>query len=443
MHESSLDETPIAFCQAFDMLADRIENAMLPHQDWAANPDPVSRAYLRLAFHIDHHVPGFIDAYFGPPEWKAEAEAENGISLQSLQRDAEALLRDVNTLPDPDGLRREWLSKQITAMIATLRRLQREALSVEEELRLVYDICPQWTGEREFEDALYTLDELLPGTEPLADRQEAWDAQFQAPKEKLLPLLATCRGEARRRTHQLFTLPEGEEIVLQIYEGQSWSGYNWYLGSFRSRVDINADPPLRANAMLPLIIHEGYPGHHTEHALKEQQLYRQQRRAEACVQLINAPECVMSEGVADLAHEVIFTDQELKAWLQGFYFQVSAPCAANVAHDQAIVRARKQLRSLWGNATLLLHRDGVDEQTVVDYLQKYGALTEKKARRAYRSISNPLHRLYAFSYQYGYELLRRYIEAGDRIARFRKLLEQPLTPSRIEKWIEQPLNVSP
>ncbi len=400
------------------------------------NVDPIGRAYLRLAFQIDQLVPGFIDAYFGPPEWRAADEADGAIPPADLHHNAKALLRDIATISDE--LRREWLTQQVTAMLTTLRRVEGDTLPFDEELRLVYDIHPQWTDEREFDDALRVIGDLLPGPEgeSLADRLEAWDARFDVPKEKLLPLLAACRDEAQRRTRQLFALPQGEKVILQIVENQPWSAYNWYLGDYRSRVDVNTDLPVRANAMLRLMTHEGYPGHHTEHATKEQLLYRQQGHAEACVQLINAPECVISEGLADLAREIIFTEPELEAWLRDEFYP-QAGIVADVERDRAIAHALRKLRPVSGNAAFLLHRDGADEQTVVSYLQHYGADTEKQARQSYRFISNPLFRSYVFNYHYGRELLDRYISAGDRIARFRTLLEQPLTPSRIERWINR------
>ena len=52
-----------------------------------------------------------------------------------------------------------------------------------------------------------------------------------------------------------------------------------------------------------------------------------------------------------------------------------------------------------------------------------------------------------YNYHYGRDLLSRYVAigdraagdraAGDRIARFQTLLEQPLTPSRVEQRIAQ------
>jgi hypothetical protein len=90
-----------------------------------------------------------------------------------------------------------------------------------------------------------------------------------------------------------------------------------------------------------------------------------------------------------------------------------------------------------GNAAFLLHRDGASEQAVVDYIQHYGACTEKQARQSYRFISNPLFRSYVFNYYHGSSPLNRYPATGNRIERFRTLLEQPLTPSRVEHWIAQ------
>jgi hypothetical protein len=393
--------------------------------------DPISRSYLRLAFQIDQLVPGFIDAYFGPPEWRGADMADGPLPPGDLRLNAESLLRDAAFISDE--IRRVWLTKQITAMIAVLRRVQGETLPFDEELRLVYDIQPQWTDEREFEEALRVIGDLLPGSaaEPLAERLDKWDAQFDVPKDKLLPLFAACCDEAQCRAKRLFALPEGEEITLQIVENQPWGAYNWYLGDYRSRVDVNTDLPVRANSMLGLMTHEGYPGHHTEHAIKEKLLYRDQGRAEACVQLINAPECVISEGIADLAWEIIFTEDELESWLREEFYPL-AGIQADVSRDRALAQARRKLRALSGNAAFLLHRDGKDEETVVQYLRRFGARTEKQARQSFRFISNPLYRSYVFNYHYGRDLLHSYISAGDRIVRFGRLLQVPLTPSNLE-----------
>lgn len=400
-----------------------------------AQPDPIGREYVRLALHIDHHVPGFIDAYFGPPEWKAEAEAEGKIAPAELRHQAETLLHEMNAVPEIEETRREWLTKQITAMSTMLRQLEGETLAFEQEITLLYDIQPVRASKRELEDALRVLEDLVPGAGSLAERLEAWNAQFDIPRDKLLPALTYCRDEARRRTRQLFKLPEDEEIHLQLVEGQEWIAYNWYLGNYRSRVEVNTDLPVRANDMLFLMSHEGYPGHHTEHAIKEQRLYRQQGRTEACVQLLNAPECVISEGIANLAWQIIFTEQELKEWLQNELYPRAGINARLATRDRAIVHARRKLSPADGNAAFMMHHDGADEQSVMNYLQRYGVYTEKQARQMYCFLSNPLYRSYIFNYYYGRELLNDYVKAGDSVSRFQTLLEQALTPSRVKQWI--------
>ena len=55
-----------------------------------------------------------------------------------------------------------------------------------------------------------------------------------------------------------------------------------------------------------MMAHEGYPGHHVEHATKEQCLYEQNGWTEACVQLINAPDTTTLKGKRDRALLALF-----------------------------------------------------------------------------------------------------------------------------------------
>ena len=57
-----------------------------------AEPDlnPFAEAYVRLALEIGTHEEGYIAAYYGPPEWKTEAEAHPR-STAELKTAADAL----------------------------------------------------------------------------------------------------------------------------------------------------------------------------------------------------------------------------------------------------------------------------------------------------------------------------------------------------------------
>ena len=76
---------------------------------------------------------------------------------------------------------------------------------------------------------------------------------------------------------------------------------------------VAKDHPLAGRDYLA---HEGYPGHHTEHALRENRQYRAHGQGEYAIQLINTPESLISEAIATCARGLIFdgaTDLEWTA----------------------------------------------------------------------------------------------------------------------------------
>jgi hypothetical protein len=279
------------------------------------------------------------------------------------------------------------------------------------------------------------IGDLLPGSQSLSKRLEAWNKQFDLSPDTILPLATYCRDEIRQRTRRLLDLPEAEELTLHLVENKPWAAYNWYQGNYRSRIEINTDLPVRANQLPLLLTHEAYAGHHTEHVVKERRLYRQLSYAEACIQLLNAPECVISEGIAELAWQIVFSEQELKTWLREELYPRAGLGPSLVVRDRALALAQRKLGAVDGNAAFMLHRDGASERDIVAYIQRYSITTEQRARRTYHFIADPLLRGYVFSYHYGRDLLDRYLDAGDPLVRFQTLLEQPLTPSRVEKWV--------
>ena len=51
-----------------------------------------------------------------------------------------------------------------------------------------------------------------------------------------------------------------------------------------------------------------YPGHHTEHAVKEQLLIRDRGAIEEGIQLVPTPQAVLSEGIAEVGAEIVLGD---------------------------------------------------------------------------------------------------------------------------------------
>ena len=217
-------------------------------------------------------------------------------------------------------------------------------------------------------------------------------------------------------------------------QDQPWSGYNWYLGDGRSRVDLNTDLPIYAYRLTDLLAHEGYPGHHTEHALKER-LYTEQGLGEHALQLINTPECVISEGIATIAEKMLFAPDELVRFRRERVYP-AAGITGDPEREVAIGAATRILRSVPGNAALLLHEEGRDPEDVVAYLQRYALSTEAEARQRLRFIADPLWRAYIFTYHVGYELISTWLDQApaERRSRFRTLLSEQVYPSQIAAW---------
>jgi len=262
-------------------------------------PDPIARDYLLLALRLDQHVLGLVDGYFGPAELKAEVEVGQLRAPARLAADADALLARLPGEVD-DGQRRGWLAAQLVALRTQAAALAGDQLPYIEHVTRCFAWTPVRREDAVFDAAAADLEAVLPGPEPIADRLAAWDARFEVPVDRLPGVIDWLVGRFRTRADALFGLPPGEDLKVSLVTNQPWSGYNWYDGGRRSRVDINTDLPVRSANLVHTVAHETFPGHHLENAWKEADLVDRLGRLEASILLINTPECLLSEGLADL-----------------------------------------------------------------------------------------------------------------------------------------------
>ena len=392
--------------------------------------DPIESQYLLLALHLDGHCEGFVDAYFGPPELQTRVKAGGPRPLEALAGDAEQLLAAIEDC-DYDPQRKDFLWRQTRAMSALVRGLSGDRLDYMDEVERYFDIRPERVSEAVFEAAHAELEQLVPGCGPLPERMAAWNRGLRLAEDRVIPVLELARRETRRRTQALFALPRGEEVALQVVNDQPWSAYNWYLGDYRSRIEVNVDLPIQGDGVVPLLAHEAYPGHHTEHALKEALLYRAKGWAEFSVQLLLAPECVLSEGIADSAAEMIFTDDELAAFLEDELYPAAGLAEVDVRAQIGIRRARRQLRGVAENAALLLHGDGRPAYEVQEYVEHYELDTPEEAAQTVRFIESPIYRSYIFNYRVGAAMLEPLLKGPQGVEVFRRLLTEPLTPTQV------------
>ena len=414
----------------FDTLHDRA------HKRWEDQVDAIGLSYLTLALNLNRHFEGFVDAYYGPPELKAQVETGQPRSLEGLAEDATELQAAIQA-SDYEPQRKDHLLGQTRAISATIRKLSGEQMDYGEEVELCFDITPEMVDEAVFEAFRAEMDSLLPGKGSLAERTLAWEKSVELPRDRVLALAEFFVQEARTRTRALFDLPREEEVSLQLVENQPWQAYNWYLGQGRSRIDLSIDLPTKIESVVPAMPHETYPGHHTELAIKEQLLYRGKGWAEHSV-AATGPEAVVSEGLAMWAWEIIFDGTELAGFLREELYPLAGLPNEHVERDIAVMRASESMVGVVdGNAALLLHRDGRPAEEVQQYLVHFGLITPEQAAKGLEFIVHPRSRSYIFNYGVGRKLLAPLLTGPDRVKNFARLLSEPLTPSQVRQWVAE------
>jgi hypothetical protein len=407
-------------------------------------PDPVARDYLLLALRLDQHLPGIVDGYFGPADLKAQVDMEQLRSPERLAGDA-AGLRARLPAEVRESDHRHWLHLQLVALEALARVAAGERLAYLDLVRRCFAHTPVRRPLERFEAAAARLDLYLPGSGPVATRLAAEDEGWTVPPERIEAVMEVLVTRFRARARALFGLPEGEQLRVGLVIGQPWSAYNWYDGGYRSRVDVNLDLPVRLPGLVGLAAHETYPGHHLEHAKKEQVLVEGLGRLEASVLLINTPECLVSEGLANLGREIVVPPAALDGLLLELAPLAGVPLAGNpgalreaVERSGEIAAARAILDETRVNAALMLHEDGRSRDDVLAFLVEVGRFAPEAAAKRLEFIEHPLWRTYVFVYSDGEALLRRWLTmapAEARADRFGRLLREPLTPPAIEAEI--------
>ncbi len=401
--------------------------------------EPWFREYVLLAFRIDKAIrkfseSRFVDYYYGPPEWRAAAEAEADMTAAELVRNAMALAEH---LPAQgfETHRATYLEKQVMALETVCRKLNGETFSLEDEVQRCFDIHPTWTPESEFEQAIALLDEALPGAGSIVERQLALRQRYELAREKsglLVGLMQRALAEARHRTQAFVDLPEGEGIELQTVSDKVFGGENWYLGNYRSRVELNTDLPTEVSWLVDVMCHEGYPGHHTEFVLKERHLYRERGYMEQAIAPIIGPQSVISEGIATMAREMIFTPDEAEQWASEHLYPEAGiePVQLDIVK---LHRAGELMQGLGGNAAFLLHEGRPDEE-VAQYLMKHSLESDRqRIQKELDFLKDPFREAYIFTYFYGKRLMQPWLQGADRLAVFRRFLTEQLYPAELVK----------
>ena len=406
------------------------------------SPGIVER-YLTLGLGVGRHIEGFVDAYYGPPALAERVAAAPAVPPERLVAEARSLLVAIDAgepLGDPAGargaapeavegtsseaaLRRRWIRAQVVGVLTSARILAGEHVGYADEVEACYGVRPARVPEEEILAAHRALEEVVPGSGPLAGRLIAWREAQAVPPERLEPAIRSLAEDLRERTGRLFGLPDGERVDFELVTNRPWSGFNYYLGGLRSRVAVNVDLPVLSTSLAHLVAHEAYPGHHTEHTRKEVGLVRRRRWWEESIFLVGTPQCLLAEGLADLGLEVV-VGRRPEPFAAEHFRPLHIPYDADAV--AVVSAAGEALSAVRANAAFALHEDGADPEAVVEEVARLALLPRERAAKSVEFLMDPTWRSYVSCYVEGLPLCRRFVDG--RPERFARLITEQLLP---------------
>ena len=419
--------------------------------------DHVAREYVFLGLRCDIVLPGVVDAFTGDPAARRAVDAEPRPHPADLARRA-ARLRDrlasapsgrpgsgtpVSAAGGPDeSVRRHFLDRQLRALECMTARMAGAPPDYVAELRAYFDteVTP---GEPDrYRAAHAELAELLPGGGPLAARMAAYRKADELPVDRLDPAISALSGALRELTRRWIDIPSDESVTYQLVRDRPWSAFNHAVGRVHSRVSVNLEVGRRASRLPHLVAHEAYPGHHTERCRRSGAVPGVPDHPERQLFLVNTPQCLISEGMADLGLTAA-VGPEWGRWAAG----VLAGCGVSLEGELAerVERATAALMAARQDAALMLHRDGADPDDVVAHLRRWLLVPEARARRMLSFLGHPLWRAYATTYVEGARLLGPWLVARPAgqpaLSRLRRLMDESLTPSAVRAELGRPAGV--
>ncbi len=416
-------------------------------QPQAADPlRALAERYVKLVLAVGQHDADYVDAYYGPAEWRTEAEAKS-TPLADLDQAAASLASELAAAPTAPpikadaelwALRRQYLPRQLGALRARVAMLQGKRFTFDEESQALYDAIAPTYKDADFEPVLKQLEAKLPGSGSLIERYDRFKQTFVIPKARLNTVFQAAIRGCRDRTLAHVELPSTETFKVEYVTGKSWGGYNWYQGSFRSLIQVNTDLPVHVERALDLACHEGYPGHHVYNALLEKNLVRDRGWIEFTVYPLFSPQSLIAEGTANYGIEVAFSRQERLAFEKDVLFPLAGLDASRAGAYYEVLDLVDQL-SYAGNEAARQYLNGqIDKTAAADWLERYAMMPRPRAEQRVRFFDQ--YRSYVINYNLGKDLVRAFVNrrSGIDAAPARKwrefvaLLSSPRLPSGLK-----------
>jgi hypothetical protein len=405
----------------------------------AARPDPsddsldgIARDYVALILEIGEREPGYVDAYYGPPEWAAAARASPR-GVPALIQGAASLTQRLNAVSTAGAepaiaQRKAYLLAHVSAASARLRMIGGERMSFADEAEALFGVRPEILPLSAYDPILAEIDALVPGEGTLAARVATFRTGFQIPTDRLQAVFDASIAACRARTVRHIDLPANERFTLAFVTDKPWSGYNYYQGSAASRIEINTDQPIFTDRAVDLGCHEGYPGHHVYNALLEQTFVVERGWVEMSVYPLYSPMSFVAEGSANYGIDLAFPGDEAAVFERDVLLPLAGLTGAPVeekAQLNALVRRLARAEYTIADAYLA---GRIDRAEATRLLSQYMLTTPERAAQRVRFIDT--YRSYIINYGLGRDVVQAWVErqGPDRWRAMETLLASQILP---------------
>ena len=403
----------------------------------------LAERYVKLVLALGQHDTDYVDAYYGPPEWRKEAETSRR-PLDQINAEAMALEQSLAsavpavTVEEILRLRHTYLTKQVSALRTRVAMLGGRTLTFDEESKALYDAVAPTNDPAAFERTVEELGKRLPGSGSVLERYDAFRSRFVIPRDRLDATFKAAIEGCRSRTLQHVKLPPGESFTVEYVTNKSWSGYNWYQGQYKSLIQVNTDLPIYVDRAIDLACHEGYPGHHVYNVLLEKNLVRDRGWVEFSVYPLFSPQSLVAEGTANYGIDVAFPAQERLAFERSTIFPAAGLDPAGAAEYYDVLTLVDRL-SYAGNEAARRYINGqLDAKGAASWLERYALYSPPRAEQRLRFIDQ--YRSYVINYNLGKDMVKRYVESNGGTASsaakrwnvFEQLLSSPRLPSGLQ-----------
>lgn len=401
--------------------------------------DGIALKYIQLSLEMGQKEDGYIDAYYGPEEYKSAA-IQSPRSLVELESAIAELSISLESITDdklsPLSLRRKaYLLGQLTAADTRQRMIAGETLDFRTESIGLFAVTPDIKPLSDYDPIIAKIEALVPGEGALGDRIDTFESRYNIPKDKLRPVFDAAIAECKKRTETFIDLPEGESFTLEFVTDKNWSGYNYYQGQYKSLIQVNTDLPIRISRAVDLGCHEGYPGHHAFNMLLEKNLTNDMGWTEFSVYPLYSPQSVIAEGSANYGIELAFPDDEKITFEKDILYPLAGLDPKSAQEFSDLQDAKRDLAGVRFTIASQYINGEIERDEAIALTQKYGLVNKERATQTIGFTDQ--YRTYVINYGLGLDMVRSYVERGNpdqkmRWQRMEKLLSEPSLPSDLK-----------